>query len=92
LHHPLAAQGRVVAKAAPMSTPKPKAPDYDWQITCELEEFRKDYGDPAGQLFTLEITSNATTYFYANVAGEVHSGQVVFNLSSDALVGTRKSH
>ena len=40
------------------------APDYDWQVAYELEEFRKDYGDPAGQLFTLEITYNATTYVY----------------------------
>jgi hypothetical protein len=76
-----------------MSTPpKPKAPDHDWQITYELEESRKDYGDPAGQLFTLEITCNATTYVYANVAGEVRRGQVVFDLSGDDLVGTRKSH
>ena len=76
-----------------MSTPpKPNPPDCDWQIAYELEEFRKDYGDPAGQLFTLEITCNATTYVYANVVGEVRSGQVVFDLNSDDLVATRKSH
>ena len=67
-------------------------PDFDGQIAYELDEFRKDYGDPAGQLFTFEITCNAMTYVYANVAGEVRSGQVVFDLSGDDLVGTRKSH
>jgi hypothetical protein len=69
-----------------------RAPDYDGQIAYELEEFRKDYGDPRGQLFTLEITYNATTYVYANVAGEVRSGQVVFDLSGNDLVDTRKCH
>ena len=66
--------------------------DCDGQIAYELKEFRKDYDDPAGQLFTFEITYNATTYVYANVAGEVHSGQVVFDLSGDDLVDIRKSH
>jgi hypothetical protein len=69
-----------------------RRPDYDGQIAYQLEEFRKDYGDPAGLLFTFEITYNATTYIYANVAGEVHSGQVVFYLTGDDLVDTRKSH
>jgi hypothetical protein len=68
------------------------APAYDGQIAYELEEFRRDYGDPAGKLFTVEITCNATTYVYANVAGEVRSGQVVFDLSGEDLVDTRKSH
>ena len=68
------------------------APGYDGQIAYELEEFRKDYGNPEGRLFTFEITYNGTTYVYANVAGEVRSGQVVFDLSDDDLVDTRKSH
>ena len=69
-----------------------RASDYIGQIAYELGEFNKDYGDPAGQLFTFEVTYNATTYVYANVAGEVRSGQVVFDLSVDDLVATRKTH
>ena len=64
----------------------------DGQIAYELEEFRKDYGNPEGRLFTFELTYNGTTYVYANVAGDVRSGQVVFDFSGDDLVGTRKSH
>jgi hypothetical protein len=67
-------------------------PEYDGQIAYELEEFCKDYGHPAGQLFTFEVTCNAMTYVYANVAGEVRSGQVVFELNGEDLVGTRKCH
>ncbi len=81
--------------AAPKSRTWPMSggtPEYDGEIAYELEEFRKDYGDPAGQLFTFEITYNATTYIYANVAGEVRTGRVVFNLSGDDLIGARKSH
>jgi hypothetical protein len=66
--------------------------DYIGQIAYELDEFQKDYGDPAGQLFTFEVTCNATTYVYANVAGEVRGGQVVFDLRVDDLAATRKTH
>ena len=68
------------------------APMYEGQIAYELDEFCKDYGHPAGQLFTFEITCNAMTYVYANVAGEIRAGQVVFELTGEDLVGTRKSH
>src|SRR5215469_13269138 len=44
------------------------ASGYDGQIAYELDEFRKDYGNPAGRLFTFELTYNGTTYVYANVA------------------------
>ena len=64
----------------------------DGQIVYELDEFRRDYGDPAGQLFMFEITCNATTYVYANVVGEVSSGKVVFDLNREDLVSTRKTH
>src|SRR5215472_17794553 len=37
-----------------------RAPDYVGQITYELNEFHRDYGDPAGQLFTFEVTHSAT--------------------------------
>ncbi len=68
------------------------ASDYDGQIAYDLEEFCKDYGHPAGQLFTFEITCNAVTYVYANVAGTVCASKVVFDLNGDDLVGTRKAH
>ena len=48
------------------------------------------YGDTVGRLFTIEITCDVTTYVCAIVATDVRSGHVVFGLSSDALVGTRK--
>jgi hypothetical protein len=68
------------------------ASDCDGQIAYDLEEFCKDYGHPSGKLFTLEITCNAVTYIYANVVGIVRASKVVFDLSADDLVGTRKAH
>ena len=68
------------------------ASEYDGQIAYDLEEFCKDYGHPSGQLFTFEVTCNAVTYVYANVAGTVHASKVVFDLIGDDLVDTRKAH
>jgi len=68
------------------------ASECDGQIAYDLDEFCKDYGHPAGQLFTLEVTCNAVTYVYANVAGSVHAGKVVFDLDGEDLVDTRKAH
>jgi hypothetical protein len=62
------------------------------QITYDLVEFCQDYGHPEGQLFTFEVTCNAVTYVYANVAGEVRVDKVIFDLSDDELVDTRKAH
>ena len=66
--------------------------EYDGQIAYDLEEFCKDYGHPAGQLFTFEVTCNAVTYVYANVDGTVRASKVVFDLNGDDLVDTRKAH
>jgi hypothetical protein len=68
------------------------ASEHDGQIAYDLEEFCKDYGHPSGQLFTFEVTCNAVTYVYANVAGTVHASKVVFDLNGDDLVDTRKAH
>ena len=68
------------------------ASESDGQIAYDLEEFCKDYGHPAGQLFTFEVTCNAVTYVYANVAGTVRASKVVFDLNGDDLVDTRKAH
>ena len=67
-------------------------PDSDGEITYDLDEFCKDYGHPAGQLFTFEVTCDAVTYVYARVVGTVRTGEVVFELSGDNLVCTRKAH
>ena len=64
----------------------------DGQIAYDLDEFCKDYGHPAGQLFTFEITCDSVTYVYANVAGTVRASEVVFDLDGEDLVGTRKAH
>jgi hypothetical protein len=68
------------------------ASEYDGQIAYDLEEFCHDYGHPAGQLFTFEITCNAVTYVYANVAGIVRASKVIFDLNADDLVDARKAH
>ena len=62
------------------------------QIVYDLDEFCQDYGHPSGQWFTFEVTSNAVTYVYARVTGKVDGDSVVFDLSEDDLVGTRKAH
>jgi hypothetical protein len=66
--------------------------EHDGQITYDFEEFFQDYGHPEGQLFTFEVTCNAVTYVYAGVAGVVRAGKVIFELSGDDLVCTRKAH
>jgi hypothetical protein len=64
----------------------------DGQIAYDLEEFCREYGHPDGRLFTFEITCDAVTYVYANVAGIVHASKVIFELNSDDLVDTHKAH
>jgi len=66
--------------------------DSDGQITYDLAEFCKDYGHPAGQVFTFEVTCDAVTYVYARVVGVVCSGEVTFELSGENLVCMRKAH
>jgi hypothetical protein len=66
--------------------------DAHGQIAYDLEEFCKDYGHPEGQLFTFEVTCHAITYVYARVAGTISAGQVIFELSGEGLVCTRKAH
>ena len=66
--------------------------DCDGRITYDLAEFRAAYGDPIGQLFTFEVTCNAITYTYSNVAPEVHGCRVVFDLSNDDLVASQMHH
>jgi len=66
--------------------------DRDGQITYDFEEFCKDYGHPEGQLFTLEVTCDAVTYVYAEIAGTLRAGKVIFELCHDDLVCTRKAH
>ena len=58
----------------------------------DFEEFCNDYGHPAGRLFTFEVTHNAVTYVYADVAGTVSGDEVIFWLSGTDLVDTRKAH
>jgi hypothetical protein len=71
---------------------KMRPSDVDGQITYDFEEFCEDYGHPQGQLFTFEVTCRAVTYVYAGVTGVVRSGKVIFELSGEALVSTRKAH
>jgi hypothetical protein len=66
--------------------------DSDGEIAYDLDEFCEDYGHPAGQVFTLEVTYHAVTYVYAQVVGTVRAGEVIFELSSENLVCTRKAH
>jgi len=66
--------------------------DLDGLITYDFEEFCGDYGHPQGQLFTFEITYDGVTYVYAGVAGIVRAGKVIFELSDEDLVCTRKAH
>jgi hypothetical protein len=66
--------------------------EHNGQIVNDLEEFCKDYGHPAGQLFTFEITCSATTYVYENLARTVRANKVIFELNGEDLVSTRKAH
>ena len=64
----------------------------DGQIAYDFDEFCNDYGHPAGQMFTFEVTHNAVTYVYADVIGTIRGSEVVFCLNEDDLVLTRKAH
>ena len=66
--------------------------DFDGQITYDFKEFCDEYGHPQGQLFTFELTCDAVTYVYAAVAGIVRAGKVIFELSGEDLVCTRRTH
>jgi len=70
----------------------PEASNIDGQIEYDFEEFCKDYGHPAGQMFTFEVTHNAVTYVYQDVIGTVRGSEVVFDLNGEDLVVTRKAH
>ena len=64
----------------------------DGRITYDLDEFCDAHGHPAGRLFTLEVTQNAITYVYADVMATVCGDEVVFDLTGDDLVATRKAN
>jgi len=66
--------------------------DFDGQIVYDFMEFCNDYGHPRGKSFTFEVTCDAVTYVYADVVGIVRAGKVIFDLSSEDLVCTRKAH
>jgi hypothetical protein len=70
----------------------PEASKHDGRIAYDYDEFCKDYGHPAGRLFTFEVTHNAVTYVYADVVGRICGGEVVFDLEGDDLVTTRKAN
>jgi hypothetical protein len=69
----------------------PEALVYD-QIACDLDEFREIHGDPAGRLFRIEITRDAVTYVYAEVAAAVEAGKIVFELNDADITSTRRAH
>jgi hypothetical protein len=66
--------------------------DHVGQISYDYDEFCKDYGPPAGRLFTFEVTHAAVTYVYADVLGFVRGDEVIFWLAETDLVQTRKAH
>jgi hypothetical protein len=66
--------------------------DLDGEIVYDLEGFCKDFGHPSGKRFTFEVTCEAVTYVYEDVAGTVRAGKVIFKLTVDDLVSTRKAH
>ena len=66
--------------------------DFDGQIAYDLDDFCEQYGHPEGQLFTFEVTCDAVTYVYADLVGTVRGGKVIFELSGEDLVSTRKAH
>ena len=66
--------------------------EIDGQIAYDLDEFCQDYGHPIGKSFTFEVTCHAVTYVYADVEGAIQDGEVIFELSRDHLVDTRKAH
>ena len=62
------------------------------QISYDYDEFCEDYGHPAGNVYTIEVTHGAVTYVYADVVGVVRGNEVVFCLDAEDLVQTRKAH
>lgn len=66
--------------------------DHLGQISYDYDEFCKDYGPPAGRLFTFELTQGAVTQVYADVIGFVEGDEVIFCLDESDLVLTRKAH
>jgi hypothetical protein len=62
------------------------------QISYDYDEFCKDYGHPAGRMFTFEVTHRAVTYVYADVIGLVQGDEIIFSLDASDLVQTRKGH
>jgi len=62
------------------------------QITYDLEDFRRDHGDPTGRASTFEVTTNAVTYVYTNVTGTIHASNVIFDLYCDDLVQMQRAH
>jgi hypothetical protein len=66
--------------------------DHLGQISYDYDEFCRDYGPPAGRLFTFELTQGAITQVYADVIGCVEGDEVIFSLDESDLVQTRKAH
>jgi hypothetical protein len=69
----------------------PTAFVYD-QIAYDLDEFCAIHGDPVGRLFRIEITRDAVTYLFAEVAAAIEAGKIVFDLNDADLTSTRKAH
>ncbi len=67
-------------------------PEILGQISYDYDEFCRDYGPPAGRLFTFELTQGAVTQVYADVVGFVRGDEVIFRLDESDLVQTRKAH
>jgi len=68
------------------------ADEHDGQVAYDLDDFRRHHGDPTGQAFTFEVTTNAITYVYANVTGTIRADKVVFDLYCDDLVEMQRAH
>ena len=68
------------------------ANERDGQVTYDLDDFRRHHGDPTGQSFTFEVTTNAVTYVYAEVTGTIRANKVIFDLCCDDLVDMQRAH
>jgi hypothetical protein len=66
--------------------------ELDGQVTYDLADFRRDYGDPLRLSVTFEVVEDAVVYVYADVIGEISGDKVVFDLTRENLVDTRKTH
>ena len=64
----------------------------DGQTAYDLDEFRRHHGDPTGQSFTIEVTTNAIAYVYANVTGTIRANKVIFDLCSDDVMEMQHAH